>query len=177
MPGMLRVRHARRLVVALLLAPLLVLGLPAETQAATATKTTTKTTAHAAAARTTVSRAHRAVRIAKRQIGDPYVYGAAGPGAFDCSGLIYYSTHRAGYRHVPRTSSAQGSFMRHIKRSAMRRGDFVFFTSGGGVYHVAMYLGRHNGQRIVLHSPHTGSHVKRDPIWTDSWFAGTLRRH
>jgi cell wall-associated NlpC family hydrolase len=67
--------------------------------------------------------------------------------------------------------------MRHIRRSSMRRGDFVFFTSGGGVYHVAMYLGRHNGRRIVLHSPHTGSHVKRDAIWTNSWFAGTLRRH
>jgi cell wall-associated NlpC family hydrolase len=173
MPGMLSVRHARHLVVALLLAPLLVLGLPAQTQAAATTTTVSK-----AAARTaTVSKAKRALRIAKRQIGDPYVYGATGPGAFDCSGLIYYSTHRAGYRHVPRTSSAQGSFMRHIKRSAMRRGDFVFFTDGGGVYHVAMYLGRHNGQRIVLHAPHTGSYVKRDPIWTDSWFAGTLRRH
>jgi len=172
---MLRVRHARRLVVALLLAPLLVLGLPAETQAATATKTTTVSKAAARTAH--VSRAKRALRIAKRQIGDPYVYGATGPGSFDCSGLIYYSTHRAGFRNVPRTSSAQGSFMRHIKRSSMRRGAFVFFTDGGGVYHVAMYLGWHNGRRIVLHSPHTGSHVKRDPIWTNGWFAGTLRRH
>jgi cell wall-associated NlpC family hydrolase len=121
------------------------------------------------------TKVRNALRIAKRQIGDPYRYGAEGPGAFDCSGLVYYSTHRAGYRHVPRTSSAQGRYMRHIKRSAMRRGDFVFFTSGGSVYHVGIYAGRRDGHRIIVHAPYTGSHVKRERIWTNSWFPGSLR--
>jgi cell wall-associated NlpC family hydrolase len=170
MPG---TSHVRRALAALVVAPLLLLGLPAPTQAATSDGSTTVRTA---TARTAVSKQVRAMRIAKAQIGDPYRYGAAGPNAFDCSGLVYFATHRAGYSHVPRSSSAQGRFMRHIKRSAMRRGDFVFFTSGGGVYHVGMFVGRTNGRRIVLHSPHSGSHVQRDPIWTNSWFAGTLRR-
>ncbi|HET6698950.1 MAG TPA: NlpC/P60 family protein, partial [Nocardioidaceae bacterium] len=61
--------------------------------------------------------------VARHQKGDPYRYGAAGPNAFDCSGLIYYSYRRAGFRHVPRTSSAQAHFMNRIKRSHMRKGD------------------------------------------------------
>ena len=77
-------------------------------------------------------------RIARAQAGEPYVYGAAGPNAFDCSGLVYYSYRRAGFKHIPRTSSQQAHHARHIKRKNMRRGDFVFFTGGGGVYHVGV---------------------------------------
>ena len=116
-----------------------------------------------------------ALRIAKNQIGDPYQYGAAGPHRFDCSGLIYFSTHRAGFSGVPRTSTAQSRHMRRIKRSNMRPGDFVFFRNGSGVYHAAIYIGRKDGRRRVVHSPSTGSRVHRSAIWTNSWFAGTLR--
>ena len=116
-----------------------------------------------------------AVRIARRQIGDPYVYGANGPRAFDCSGLTSFAYHRAGLK-MPRTSSAQYARVRHIKKRNIRRGDLVFFHSGGSVYHVAIYLKRKHGNRIILHSPHPGRSVQRDPIWTRSWWAGTLRR-
>ena len=116
-----------------------------------------------------------ALRVARNQTGDPYRYGAAGPNAFDCSGLVYYSTHRAGFRGVPRTSSAQARFMRKIKRSAMRPGDFVFFTNGGGVYHVGIFSGWRNGRRVIVHSPYSGSRVHTAAIWTNSWFPGTLR--
>ena len=116
-----------------------------------------------------------ALRIAQAQAGDPYVYGAAGPNAFDCSGLVYYATHRAGMKGVPRTSSAQAGYARHISRSAMRRGDLVFFTSGGRVYHVGIYVGFSGGRRIILHAPYSGQRVHREAIWTDSWFPGTLR--
>lgn len=116
-----------------------------------------------------------AVRIARRQIGEPYVYGANGPGAFDCSGLTSYAFHRAGFK-LPRTSSAQYARVRHIKKRNIKRGDLVFFHSGGGVYHVAIYLKRKHGNRIILHSPRPGKTVQRDPIWTSNWWAGTLRR-
>jgi cell wall-associated NlpC family hydrolase len=120
---------------------------------------------------------YHAVRIARRQIGDPYVYGANGPGAFDCSGLTSFAFHRAGFR-VPRTSDAQYDRVRHIKKRNVRRGDLVFFHSGGDVYHVAIYLKRKYGHRIILHAPYSGRTVQRDPIWTRSWWAGTLRnRH
>ncbi len=125
---------------------------------------------------TTRTRIRSALNIARAQKGDPYRYGAAGPNAFDCSGLVYYSTHRAGFGHVPRTSSAQARFMRKIKRSSMRPGDFVFFFDGGGVYHVGIFTGWDNGRRQIVHAPYSGTRVRRDRIWTDRWFAGTLRR-
>jgi cell wall-associated NlpC family hydrolase len=112
--------------------------------------------------------------IAVGQLGDPYRYGAAGPSAFDCSGLIYYSFRRAGVS-VPRTSSAQAGRARHIRKSSLRRGDLMFFHNGGHVYHVAMFLRWNHGRALMLHSPHTGSRVQRATPWTSSWFAGTLR--
>ncbi|MGZ4447764.1 MAG: C40 family peptidase [Nocardioides sp.] len=113
--------------------------------------------------------------IALNQIGDPYSYGAAGPDRFDCSGLIYYSFRKAGFRHVPRTSQAQADHMRHIRKRDLRRGDFMFFTDGGGVYHVAIFLRWEHGRALMLHSPQEGERVRRDHPWTRSWFAGTLR--
>jgi cell wall-associated NlpC family hydrolase len=123
-----------------------------------------------------LSKVHAALRVAMAQRGDRYLYGAAGPDRFDCSGLVYFATHRAGFRRVPRTSSQQSRFMHRIPRSAMRAGDFVFFTSGSGVYHVGIYVGRSNGRRMILHAPRTGERVHIDPVWTNGWFAGTLRR-
>lgn len=120
-------------------------------------------------------RAEKAMRIAKRQMGDPYKYGAEGPDKFDCSGLVWFATHRAGFDAVPRTSSEQGDYMRRIKRSKLQRGDFVFFTSKGDVYHVGVYVGRSDGNRMIVHAPSPGEKVRRDPVWTDKWFAGTLR--
>ena len=117
----------------------------------------------------------KSLAIAKNQIGDPYRSGAAGPDAFDCSGLLYYATHRAGFSGFPRTSSAQARFVRHISRSNLRPGDFVFFYDGGGVYHAAIFAGRKDGHVVILHSPRSGERVKFARPWTNSWFGGTLR--
>jgi cell wall-associated NlpC family hydrolase len=120
-------------------------------------------------------RVNRMLSIVRAQRGDPYQYGAAGPNRFDCSGLVYFSTHKAGFRNVPRTSSQQGHFMRRISRKAMRPGDFVFFTGGSGVYHVGVFNGRSTGGMTVIHAPGSGQRVTTARIWTSSWFAGTLR--
>jgi cell wall-associated NlpC family hydrolase len=184
MPGISRFRRA---VVAFgASVPLLLVGLPtspahasnaAPVSAAfkpqkTALHTTIK--AHKKAPRPE-PRVLRALSVAMHQQGDPYRYGAAGPGSFDCSGLVYYSTRAAGIHGVPRTSSAQSGYMRHISRAAMRRGDFVFFNSGGGVYHVGIYLGMSHGRRVIVHAPYPGASVRREAIWTNGWFPGTLR--
>ena len=126
--------------------------------------------------RTRSERVRAALRVALNQRGDRYRYGAEGPRRFDCSGLVYFSTHRAGLTSVPRTSSEQARAMPRVRRGALRRGDFVFFTGRSGVYHVGMYVGRADGRRRILHAPGTGERVRIDPIWTDQWFAGTLRR-
>jgi cell wall-associated NlpC family hydrolase len=123
---------------------------------------------------TRVDRIHHARNIALRQLGDPYVYGATGPKAFDCSGLIFFSYRHAGFS-VPRTSAEQAAHARHIPRSHLRTGDFMFFADGGGVYHVGIFLRWSHGHAVMLHSPKPGEHVQRAVPWTNGWFAGTLR--
>ena len=112
--------------------------------------------------------------IALRQLGDPYVYGATGPKAFDCSGLVFYSYNHAGFS-VPRTAAEQAAHARHIPRSHLRTGDFMFFSDGGGVYHVGIFLHWSHHHAVMLHSPKPGEHVQRAVPWTNSWYAGTLR--
>lgn len=117
----------------------------------------------------------KALDIVRAQKGDRYRWGAAGPKAFDCSGLVYYSYRRAGFRGVPRTSGAQARHSRRIKRGNMRRGDLVFFHHRGNVYHVGVFAGTSHGRRTIIHASRPGKPVKRDPIWSNNWFAGTLR--
>jgi len=125
----------------------------------------------------TRTKVHHAVSIGLNQIGDPYVYGAAGPGAFDCSGLIYYSYRKAGFKHMPRTSSAQAAWLRHIKKSNMRRGDLMYFYDGGGVYHAAVFLfWSKRGRAVMLDAPYPGRDVHRTLAWTSQWYARTIRR-
>lgn len=117
-------------------------------------------------------RVQKALKIMRAQLGDPYRYGAAGPNAFDCSGLVFYAAKRAGIKGIPRTSGAQAGFARRISKGAMRPGDLMFFSNGGGVYHVGVWVGKNR----ILHSPSTGGRVRIDPIWTSGWYGGTLRR-
>jgi cell wall-associated NlpC family hydrolase len=117
----------------------------------------------------------KAMSIAAAQKGDAYGYGASGPNRFDCSGLTFYSFRKAGFKGIPRTSSAQAGWVRHVRRESLRRGDLVFFTSGGRVYHVGVFAGRRNGHPQVLHAPYSGTRVRTERIWTGSWFGGTVR--
>ncbi|MBA2457233.1 MAG: C40 family peptidase [Nocardioidaceae bacterium] len=116
----------------------------------------------------------RALTVARRQIGDPYSYGAAGPGAFDCSGLTMFAYGKAGI-NLPRSSAAQASAVRRIPRQHMHKGDLMFFYDGGGVYHLGIFTGWDNGRRVILHSSTPGRPVQTDRVWTSSWYAGTLR--
>lgn len=117
----------------------------------------------------------RALKVARHQKGDPYRYGASGPGSFDCSGLVNYAYRKAGFKGAPRTSSSQAHWARRIPRGQMKPGDLVFFTDGGGVYHVGVFGGFRHGKRHIVHAPNSGERVKSAPIWTNSWFAGTMR--
>ena len=119
-------------------------------------------------------RVSRAAKVALQQIGDPYRYGAAGPRAFDCSGLMQYSFRRAGIK-VPRTSSAQARRAHRIPKRKLRRGDLMFFTNGGGVYHAAMFIKRDRRGVVMVHSPGSGKRVQRAHPWTSRWFAASLR--
>lgn len=116
------------------------------------------------------SLARRAYRVGAAQTGDPYRYGAAGPSAFDCSGLTSYAYRNAG-KTIPRTSSAQRGATRHIAAGEAKVGDLVFFHGSGGVYHVGLYA----GQGQILHAPYSGTSVRKERIWTSSVSYGRVR--
>jgi cell wall-associated NlpC family hydrolase len=116
------------------------------------------------------SRGERVMRAVRAQAGDPYAWGGAGPNRFDCSGLTQY-VYRSVGKALPHSSSAQVGRTTRISRAAARPGDLVFFTSGGGVYHVAIYA----GNNTVWHAPGTGQRVTRARIWTSSVFFGRVR--
>lgn len=117
------------------------------------------------------SRGEKVMRAVRAQAGDPYSWGGAGPNAFDCSGLTMYVYRRATGERLPHSSSAQVGRTKRISRAAARPGDLVFFHSGGGVYHVAIYA----GGNTVWHAPGSGQHVTRARIWTGSVFFGRVR--
>ncbi|WP_051217827.1 C40 family peptidase [Nocardioides insulae] len=119
----------------------------------------------------------KALRIVKNQKGDPYRYGASGPGSFDCSGLVNYAYRKAGFKGTPRTSSQQAGWAKRIKRKHLRPGDLVFFTGSGGVYHVGIFSGRaRGGAPKMINAPYSGTRVRTEKIWGNNWFAGTVRR-
>ncbi|OMQ13893.1 hypothetical protein A7K94_0220440, partial [Modestobacter sp. VKM Ac-2676] len=93
-----------------------------------------------------------AVDTALAQIGDPYVWGAGGPSAFDCSGLTQYAYAAAGIR-LPHSSRVQATMGTAVSRAELQPGDLVFFYTP--VSHVGMYIG--NGK--MVHAPTFGSPV------------------
>lgn len=96
-------------------------------------------------------RAAAAVQYALAQVGDSYVYGAAGPDAFDCSGLTMMAWAQAGVG-LPHSSSAQYSSGSHVAFSDLQPGDLVFYYSP--ISHVGMYIG--NGMIVHAANPGTG---------------------
>ena len=84
-----------------------------------------------------------AVSHAMSKLGAPYRWGAAGPSAFDCSGLVSWAYKKVGVS-LPRTSRAMSRVGRAVPKSALRPGDLVFFYTP--VSHVGIYIG---GGKVV----------------------------
>ena len=107
----------------------------------------------AAPAAASTGTAQVAVNTALAQLGDPYVWGGAGPNSFDCSGLTQFSYAAAGIQ-LPHSSQMQSTIGTPVSRANLQPGDLVFFYSPVG--HVGMYIG--NGQ--MVHAPTSGDVVK-----------------
>ncbi len=103
-----------------------------------------------------------AIAFAKAQIGKPYQFGAAGPDAYDCSGLVYAAYAAAGI-HIARTTYQWQQDGPVIPLSQIQPGDLLFSAGSDGTPtnpgHVVMYLG--GGQ--VIQAPQTGEDVQIDP--------------
>ncbi|MDP9101270.1 MAG: NlpC/P60 family protein [Actinomycetota bacterium] len=106
----------------------------------------------------------RAVAEAARHQGQPYVWGAAGPGSFDCSGLTMYVFGTLG-RSLPHNAAAQAGSVMPIAVGSQQPGDLIFIHSGGSIGHVGIYAG--NGQ--IWNAPHSGDVVRLEPI---AYFGG-----
>ncbi|GAA3180497.1 MULTISPECIES: NlpC/P60 family protein [Streptomyces] len=99
----------------------------------------------------------RAISYGLRQVGKPYVWGATGPDAFDCSGLTSQAWSHAG-RAIPRTSQEQWKRLPHVPLNRLRPGDLVVYFPGAT--HVALYLG--DGK--VVQAPRPGTAVRVSPL-------------
>ncbi len=109
---------------------------------------------------------------ARTFLGDPYEWGASGPSAFDCSGLIQYVFAHF-YIQLPRTSYAQYEAGVPVSESELEPGDIVFFdTYGSGPSHDGIYLG--NGQFINAASTSVEIDSLSDPYWA-SHYIGARR--
>jgi len=102
----------------------------------------------------------KALNVAAAQKNDPYRYGAAGPNAFDCSGLIYYSFKKSG-KTLPRTAQSQYNKARHEDWHYRTKGDLVFIgKSSKSVTHVGIYAGYWSGKSWMWNA-NTGSYRGR----------------
>jgi cell wall-associated NlpC family hydrolase len=104
-----------------------------------------------------------AIAFARAQLGKPYHWGAAGPGSYDCSGLVYAAYANAGI-HIARTTFLWQQDGPVVPLSQIQPGDLLFSAGSDGTPanpgHVVMYLG--GGQ--VIQAPHTGEDVQIDPV-------------
>lgn len=106
------------------------------------------------------AKAEKALAFARAQIGKPYVWGATGPGSYDCSGLTQAAWKAAGVT-VPRTTYDQVDAGTTVPVSQAQPGDLVFFYDD--VTHVGIYIG--NG--MMIHAPKPGTYVREESIYYD----------
>ncbi|MFI1418337.1 NlpC/P60 family protein [Streptomyces sp. NPDC020731] len=106
------------------------------------------------------TKAEKALAFARAQIGKPYVWGATGPGSYDCSGLTQAAWKAAGVT-LPRTTYDQVDAGTTVPVSQAQPGDLVFFYDD--VTHVGIYIG--NG--MMIHAPKPGTYVREESIYYD----------
>jgi cell wall-associated NlpC family hydrolase len=108
------------------------------------------------------SRAGIAVAYARAQVGKPYVFAAAGPSAFDCSGLTMAAWAQAGV-YLAHSASVQYGQTSRVSQSDIQPGDLVFFY--GGIEHVGIYV----GGGLFVHAANPSEGVRVDSLFSSYW--------
>ena len=101
--------------------------------------------------------AQKAIDFAKQQLGKPYIWGAAGPDSYDCSGLTMQAW-KAGGVTMDHWTGSQYAQTRPIHLSDVQPGDLIFYNQ---MQHVALYIG--DGK--IIHAPHAGSTVQIEDMY------------
>ncbi|MDQ0794458.1 NlpC/P60 family protein [Streptomyces sp. B1I3] len=104
------------------------------------------------------SKADKVLGFARAQIGKPYVWGAAGPASYDCSGLTQAAWKAAGV-DLPRTTWDQVEVGTRVATADLRPGDLVFFYDD--ISHVGIY----KGDGMMIHAPKPGANVREESIY------------
>jgi peptidoglycan DL-endopeptidase CwlO len=108
-----------------------------------------------------------ALKAAATQLGKPYVWGATGPGSYDCSGLTSFAFKKAGVT-LPRSSSAQATVGSSVSFDQMQPGDLVFY------YHPVSHVGIYAGDGKMINAPQSGDVVRYQAVSTSA-FSGARR--
>jgi cell wall-associated NlpC family hydrolase len=98
---------------------------------------------------------------ARADLGKPYIWAAAGPDAYDCSGLTMTAWAAAGSA-LPHNAQAQSDSVKHYPMSQAQPGDLVFFGAGH-IHHVGLYV----SPGVMLDAPHSGAVVRIEPFFND----------
>jgi cell wall-associated NlpC family hydrolase len=109
------------------------------------------------------------IDTAASMLGQPYRFGGAAPGGFDCSGLVVYAAAGAGIE-VPRTAHQQLGFGKPIARGQLQPGDLVFMHLAHKELHVGIVI---DGERFI-HAPSAGGHVRIDSLAAPPYARGYL---
>jgi peptidoglycan DL-endopeptidase CwlO len=109
----------------------------------------------------------QALRFAETKLGDPYVWGGAGPDDFDCSGLVMWAYEQVGIQ-LEHFTGDQWNEGEHISRSQLQPGDLVFFFAD--ISHVGMYV----GDGLMIDAPTFGQPVQIQPVFWSA-FVGAVR--
>jgi len=110
------------------------------------------------------------VAFARQQIGKPYVFGAKGPNAYDCSGLVYAAYKAAGLNVTYQRAVNLGRNGAAVDQAHAVPGDVVYYDEPGDTDHVGIYIG--NGQMIA--APHAGAEVRVQLVYLDGYI-GAVR--
>ncbi|MDN3265120.1 NlpC/P60 family protein [Streptomyces sp. CSDS2] len=106
---------------------------------------------------TYATKAGEAVAFARAQLGKPCVWGAAGPGSYDCAGLTQAAWKSAGVT-LPRTAPEQAGVGIPVPSAEARPGDLVFFRDDAG------HVGLCTGDGMMIHAPRPGAYVREEPV-------------
>ncbi len=107
--------------------------------------------------------AGKVISYAEQQLGKPYVWGATGPDAFDCSGLAMMAYRAAGIA-IPRTSQQQWAAEPHIPQGRQQPGDLVFFAGSDGTMTAPGHVGILTSRETMIDAPQAGETVREEPV-------------